>query len=419
MRLPSVFHRTIGLVATGISLSLGGCQASDDPMAPDPSTAPPATAFGIWSPGTNDTCTKEQHDRFATVGPDGKRYPTWHPPTDPVTGCTFGHEHGRDPRGSRLYAVVGDIPFGHANEQLETWDPLNPRNEDHVGHKVEWENDLPMKVGSDVATPLFDVRCDVLVKLHQGTHSKDAFTNNLHELVYHIRCNEGTSMSVTLMSAIGRPGEFVRSCDTEVHIQAGAPTPANSPVGGGQRRIPDQVCILQHMLVGTGNSNFSAALHESWETSNQIRREDGHTLASFDPYFQVFFPSRYFDPAVTGVVGRPMAMCYVTEANGDRAQGGLCEQATQDGQIIGINWDDPRSPFNGVRRTVDINGNRVDNEDGPVVWYTDPFGRHGRTTAFPGSVRQVIARAHTVLDPNGPGVGGNRNYGGTGVRAPN
>ena len=33
----------------------------------------------------------------------------------------------RDPRGSRLYREVGAIPFAYANEQLETWDPANPR----------------------------------------------------------------------------------------------------------------------------------------------------------------------------------------------------------------------------------------------------------------------------------------------------
>jgi len=30
--------------------------------------------------------------------------------------------------------------------------------------------------------------CDSLLKFHQGTRSPDALTNNLHELVYNIRC---------------------------------------------------------------------------------------------------------------------------------------------------------------------------------------------------------------------------------------
>jgi hypothetical protein len=47
------------------------------------------------------------------------------------------------------------------------------------------------------------VTCDVLVKLRQGTHSKDAFTKNLHELAYHIRRTDGTELHVTELIAIG------------------------------------------------------------------------------------------------------------------------------------------------------------------------------------------------------------------------
>lgn len=399
-------------------LALAGCM--NDATAPDLSSAPPARAFGLWTPGPNDTCTKEQHDAYSTIGPDGKKYPTWHPAVDPQSGCRFGHEHGRDPRGSDLYDMVGAIPLGYANEQLEIFDPANPRNEDHFGHKFEWENDIAMRVDSDIAAPLFDVRCDVLVKLHQGTHSKDAFTNNVHELVYHIVCNDGTAMHITMLTAIGKPGEFVRACDGNTHVTVGPPTPLNSPNGGGQRLIPDRECILEHMLVGaTRNSNMSAALHESWQTSNAIRREDGHTLASFDPYFQVPLPSRFHDPTAPNVTGRPIDMCYVTEVNGDRARGGACEQSTGNGAVAGVTWDDPRSLFNGVRRHVDINGNRISNDGGPAVWYTDPYGRRAKQDPFPGSVRQVIAPINTALNPHGPTIGQNRNYGGVGVRAPN
>src|SRR5207237_1319231 len=105
------------------------------------------------------------------------------------------------------------IPFGYANEQLDVYDPANPRHEDHFGHKIEWENDVLMRFGSAAAGSLFEIRCDVLAKLHQGTHSKDAFTNNLHELAYHIRCTDGTRLDLTLLAAIGDPGQFDRSCD--------------------------------------------------------------------------------------------------------------------------------------------------------------------------------------------------------------
>ena len=399
---------------------LAGCQ--DTLAAPD--YGPPignARAYGLWVPGALDDCTAQQHDAYSVVGPDRKLYPTWHPPIDPASGCSFGHDHGRDPRGSALYREVGAIPFGYANEQLEIYDPLNPRNEDHFGHKVEWENGLRMDLGGDAASTLFDIRCDVLTKLHQGTHSKDAFTNNLHELVYHIRCTDGTEMHITLMSAIGDPGEFIRSCDGAT-VVVGPATPANSPSGGGQRRIPDRTCIDQFILVPVGQSSNFGVLNESWETSNVIREENGHTLAFFNPYYQVRLPSRFHDPALVGITGRPIDVCYEVTASGERAQGTPCNTSTANGTVPGVTFDDPRSVFNGVRRVVDINDNGIDNASGPEVWYTDPFGRLGRPQPFPGSVRQWIARIDNDrggLNIEGPTIGGGRQYGSPRTHAPN
>lgn len=381
----------------------------------------PAVQYGIWVPGPNDTCTPAQHNTFSVVGPDGKRYNTWHPPVDPGSGCTFGHEHGRDPRGSKLYGRTGPIPFGLANEALEAWDPQNPRREDHFGHKVDWDNDIEFVREEGVTGALFSVKCSVLAKLHQGTHSKDAFTNNLHEIAYHLDCTDGTEMHITLMSAIGTAGQFNRSCDNQT-VVVGVPSPVNSPNGGGQRRIPDRFCVDQFMLVPPGqNSDFSRALHENWETSNTVRTEGGRTLAHFNPYFQVFFPSRFHDPAAPNITGRPIEVCYETAAGGEQAQGSLCDQSTNNGQITGLTYDDARSRFNGVRRFIDINDNNLDNKDGPQVWYSDPFGRHARKDPFPGSVRQWIATVKNDygFNVNGPVIGNNRNYGVSSTHAPN
>jgi len=401
-----------------LAVALAACGSPDYSLAPVQPTGGTARAYGLWTPSARETCTKAQHDQYATVGADGKLYPTWHPPVDP-SGCTFGHEHGRDPRGSDLYRMVGDIPLGYANEQLEIYDPANPRNEDHFGHKFEWENDVEMGAGSELASRFFDIRCDILVKFHQGTHSRDAFTNNLHEMVYHIKCNDGTELHTTFMAAVGTPGEFEASCDRR-RVRVGTATPANSPNGGGVRIIPDIECVRRHMIVGpTQESNFNSALHESWETSNSIRTEDGHTLAHFNPYFQVDAPSRYYDPAAPNVTGRPIDACYMNSPTGDGARGGLCATSTNNGATIGVTWDDPRSRFNGVARFVDINSNIIDNEKGPAVWYTNPFGHEGRKEPFPGSIKQWIAPIAGVLNPEGPGLGHRRNYGGLGVRAPN
>ena len=217
-------------------IGVGGCGGDGDgsDLGPLGSGAGLSHAVGRWEPRAGDTCTKEVHDSHTTVGPDGKLYPTWHPPTDPATACSFGHEHGRDPQGSNLFDEVGAVPFGYANEQLDTYDPALQRHEDHVGHKIDWENDFELHYSGDAAGQLLQgARCDALVKLHQGSHSKDAFTNNVHELVYHIRCDDGTDMSLTLLAAIGTPGEFVSTCDRDVHITAGSPTPLGSPSGSG------------------------------------------------------------------------------------------------------------------------------------------------------------------------------------------
>jgi len=119
-------------------------------------------------------------------------------------------------------------------------------------------------------------------------------------------------------------------------------------------------------------------------------------------------------------MGRPIDACYEQEQNGDRANGGLCSETTANGTLL-VAFDDPRSPFDGIRRKVDINGNRINNLDGPHVWYTDPFGKHGRTAPFPGSVRQWLARINNArgFHLSGPTIGADRDYGGAGTHAPN
>ncbi|HUL69753.1 MAG TPA: hypothetical protein VLT17_05880 [Gemmatimonadales bacterium] len=417
LRRPLLVVSSWLLVPVGLSLSACG---SDEYMATHPSTATgPSAAYGLWTPGPNDTCTKEVHDRYSTIGPDGKLYPTWHPPVDPQSGCSFGHEHGRDPSGSKLYHQVGAIPFGLANEALDTWDPTGIRHEDHFGHKIEWENDVPMRISGPAGTVL-NITCDVLTKLHQGTHSKDAFTNNLHELVYHIRCNDGTELHLTLLTAIGTPGEFQRSCDPDgPAVVVGAPTPANSPDGGGRRLIPDRVCVDQYVLVPPGQrSQFNNGIHESWQVSAGLRADDGHGLAFVNPYFQVFDPSRFYDPAATNVTGRTIDLCYEVESNGDRASSSSCDASTGNGTVLGVTFDDPRSVFNGAHRVVDINSTIISNQDGPEVWYTDPFGRHGRPAPFPGSVLQFVAKVNTDYGFNVSGPGLDHDYS-QGVHAPN
>ncbi|UCD25006.1 MAG: hypothetical protein JSW51_03530, partial [Gemmatimonadota bacterium] len=100
------------LSALALCLVLVSCE-SDNALSPT-NSAGFSRAYDIWQPGPDDTCTREIHNQYSVVGPDGLLYPTWHPPIDPATGCSFGHDHGRDPSGSALYGEVGPIPFGLA-----------------------------------------------------------------------------------------------------------------------------------------------------------------------------------------------------------------------------------------------------------------------------------------------------------------
>lgn len=410
-------RRMLRCTAALAAAALVACDGSPSAVVIDP--VGNSRAYDTWRPAEGE-CAAAVHNAYSVVGPDGKLYPTWHPPTHPAIGCSFGHEHGRDPRGSALYDALGGVPFGYANEQQDIHDPATTRHEDHVGHKIEWENDIRMSFEGG-AGQILDITCDVFTKLHQGTHSKDAFTNNLHELIYAIRCSDRTEMRITILTAIGQAGAMVASCDRERVIIAGIPTPPNSPSGGGRRAIPDRQCVEQHMLVPSGQrSNYDAALRESWEVSASIRRSDGRTIASADPYFQVLYPSRFFDPARIDNIGRPIDVCYETLPDGRAAGEGLCSSSTSDGVITGMRYDDVRSRFNGVHRFVDINGNRVANGSGPEIWYTDPFGRNGRPEPFPGSIRQFVARVdNSARVGHGPVIGRDRNYGAAGTRAPN
>jgi hypothetical protein len=384
-----------------------------DEAASGPSGGEPAgfsAAYDKWNPGPNDTCTPEIHNQYSVVGPDGLLYPTWHPPVDPETGCTFGHEHGRDPRGSNLYSLVGDLPFGLALAA------------DHVGYKIEWENDVPFRFTGDAASSLLEVRCDVMMELHQGSHGAGAFRINTHEIAIHASCTDQTRVHLTMIATIGHPGEFISSCDRDRTIVAGPPPP-DAPDGGGRRLIPDRACIEEFILVPEGErSNFGAGVRESWEVSDRIRTKDGKTLVSFNPYFQVLFPARYYDPALEGGLARTVDTCFEVAANGERAEGGACEETIAAGATVGVPFDDVRSGFRGARRFVDVNSIRISNADGPEVWYTDKYGENAQTEPFPGAIRQFIAKVDNerAVQPSGPAIGRDRDYGsGQSVHAPN
>jgi hypothetical protein len=75
----------------------------------------PTTPAGREAPQANATCPTWVHEQYVATGPDGKPYPTWHPPIDPVFWCYFHHEHGSDPSPHR--PLFGYVAAQHTMEE--------------------------------------------------------------------------------------------------------------------------------------------------------------------------------------------------------------------------------------------------------------------------------------------------------------
>lgn len=423
-------------------------------------------AMGLWTPSKWDTCTKEFHDSFFVIGPDGKKYPTWHPPTavDPATGkeCSFGHEHGRDPKLSPFWSKIqqqygydankngtidgteletAGMPFGYVNEVYMDYTasigkPNLMRHEDHVGHKLDWETGVSLDytptggtVGGTGRQPT-GVKCDYLAKAHQGTHSKDAFSNNLHEVVMMAQCTDGHDIRIAKLVQFGKAGEFTRLCDVNGVRQNSTITTGFSntnpdypgTTSSGGRQMMDRSCVEEIFLVPSGK--FSGNFYEAWPFNMNLMKANGTKLVdTIDMLLDVEDAVRYYYPGKPYDLGYSMELCYEVEANGDRARGGLCDTVTKYGTVRDITWDDPRSGFRGLHRGFYFKPGSVYNTTGQTTWYTDPYGNNGQTTPFTGSIKQYIPAKSLEYGKKFGGVIEpsviDRTHSGKGVHAPN
>jgi hemolysin type calcium-binding protein len=430
----------------------GEVPPDDPPVTPpdDPDDPPVVVEPGLsdayvnrnWTPTPYDTCPKSLHDRYSVVGPDGKLYPTWHPPevTDPATGetCSFGHEHGANPAGSDIFGWVSSrlsapgfedragIPFGYGNEELTAYAASNPgvatRFEDHVGHKIDWVNDVDLldadgRYVRDSGGARID--CDYLFKVHQGSHSADATTNNVHELVFAARCSDGTELLTTTMARFGSPNTYSSSCSPGTAVQTGTSSPY--PAGGGIRLIPNRACLEEYVLVPPAQTNRRSdlwALYENWQLESELTTASGSVVASFDPWFAVRNPSRYAWPG-TGI-GRTLDAAWET----DPGDGGVANAPpwTEAQAEDPFEYRDPRSPFDGAQRDFYIHDVEVRNEGGSRNVWTDPYGGNASATPFPGAICQIVSPTDNSGQPELKRrlFGRDEDFGaGNGVHAPN
>lgn len=462
-----------------------------------------STAFLAWQPGGKnapnplyDKCDDgtdvvAAHKQYYVVAYDGKKYPTWHPAvvTNPITGsgkCYFGHEHGSDPQkyvywneivqqfgkdlngdgvitpllinASTGVITPGDragIPFGIANEKMDEYynqegrDSIFVRNEDHVGHKIEFVNQesdvnttldgnvtasthqmaqLPgtkglnvpyYKSGTNTYQPT-GVVCSHLHKFHQGTSSPDAIRNNLHEVIFHSKCESvnvnninapayypNNTVILTGMMSFGNPGGYKRFCGnnrTLVVCPDGKNTDGSCKVSDPLitrlpnalysdtlgRNMVDRSC-LENIDSLTGSFYFTP--YEIWQGDLRIQKANGDMLAEHGRQWDVLDPIRFVDPNSPTGISYNSQQCGSGKLLNRRTL--LCE--TSEGNYGDTPWDSPRSGFKGLKRTTYFGRNRISNQGGAEIYWTDPLGGNAVTAPFNSGLKQKISAVEAEI----------------------
>lgn len=371
--------------------ALGGDPASDgEPAA--------SAVFGRWKPAPGDTCPRELHDAYFVIGPDGKRYPTWHPAVglDPATErpCRFGHEHGRDPKGSHLWPLLvqhfaapgraadAGVPFGLAEEQLAIYAAVHgrraPRVPEHDGYKIEWQNDVRLlpSDGPGDRTVALDVSCDFFAAYHLDPRAADALGAAPQATLFAAKCSDGTELVSTVMSRFRELDASDRRCADAVELVSATPSP--EPLGEPSAASGDAACALRGSLdVASGGPGWRGP----WLAWDRLRTRDGREIASYDPGIAIFDPRRSASAAPASLT--------------------------------------PNALLHAARRVLLVHELKLRNQGGPSLWWTDPFGGHASRTPFPGAIRQRVAPiddARPALEPRA--LGAERSYAAEGVHAP-
>ncbi len=458
-RLPALLARVaaavtiVGTLSGSLVVSCAG-DPSSATGGNGGSNAPASQSMGRWTPATQDTCTKAFHDTFFVVGPDGKKYPTWHAAEaiDPATHtlCSFGHEHGPDPSGSAMWTKIrqhfafdannngqidasevalSGVPFGYVSEQLVG--SATPRLEDHTGYKIAYA-DAVQRSAQSSTVPFDSVTCDYFLAYNQPTSTADAFASNMFSVTYGVDCNAGTSQAlypvdaiVSVMALYRNPGFFTLSDGTQLDANQ-APDPVTSPAGGNEAgRVIAASGDAFKVFVPVGGATAWTFLRERWETQLRLTRADTTVLATLAPVFRVDDPARFFDQTGTsaGGLAHSIDLCYW----GLDTSGGLvtsttlastitlqvrnegtpkCAPIAPNGPFTSaaqrLAFDDKSSPFRGCIRTASVGTEVVNNLNGSTIWYTTPLGTQASPTRFANSVIQRVAPADTrsiVLAP--------------------
>ena len=396
------------------------------PAFPEPANADPAFTAAC----------KTSHDKYWTVAEDGKAYRTWHPAFDSDCPNGFGHEHGDDPRTSKIVQEAGGLdyigggypPFGYAMHS----DPshTNSPHEDHVGHKVFVANDIKMAFGNPPGTNsapmqgrvngslqtvysdyLVDsgITCQWLSKIHQGTHSPDALFNNAHEYFLNVSCNDqhqggvSTKFSVKKVAFFGKLNEIKARGNPLTTIPPATPGGYSAPEtslltqsnaapyvittrfgptnnGFGDERGFVDFDEVKYKSFGAGPTLDRLIHTEIWKSSTnssvpQIKTLNGGSI-TFNPYYMVFNPARMLNGST---VNRTVTLCdmqtnpYYPSPKYRNLLNNFCSPL---GTGALPSWNSPDSPFDGTVRSLHFKGIDLTNASGAETFCTDSLGQN-------------------------------------------
>lgn len=406
------------------------------------------------------------HDSFWTKGPDNKVYATWHPPVADLPNgetCYFGHEHGDDPRQSPFYTQPQyqqlrddgfiPVPFGYANEVYAA--AQGSRHEDHFGHKIFREN-FETAYGNSVSPAAVQGTgsvCSALLKLHQGTHSADALTNHLHEVIAHIDCSalpgyEASRVHTTALVPIGRPGWFSNNCgpypvpiqtlgtrsSKENNAFAGFVS-GNQPValagrdqsgnGGssiksgpaltqfdidqridGERVIPGAGCVNTYQTANSAKVNnykFGHAMNDTWVRPLMITDTTGDEPRMWiKSYYSVFNPARVFfveaDDSVSSRATLDMCRNPPNTPLSPTTPSALCASVLANPTIDKYSVE---SPYNGTIRNLNFKSLQISNFSGATEIWTDAFGREVNSQDPNNAIKQYVSTGYNGVAGSG------------------
>ncbi len=411
------------------------CDGDSSSTPGSPTDRPASRAFGVWTPPAAQNgetiCTKEQHDKYFVVGPDGKKYPTWHPPvlTDAAGNlvCAFGHEHGADPsqasagyrgwdavRRHFAYDANGNgaiddteltsagIPFGYANEYATGAGAQLV--EKHEAYKILFVNQRSRQ-RTFSNTVYNDVVCDQLVAFNQDTATSASFTNNVYSAIVAADCSAPAGAVAPAYRAnlivSGLVGYGVANAIADV-------TSTNATLG---RQIPTQQRVFNNILVTSGQtSDYVNGLRERWNGAFNLTRNDGTALAAINIGVGTTDPARFASAATGGIARNSIDVCYTgLDAAGNEvsvspvrvARGSTCESlpvgggpSTGSGPTVPVNSrvtaTSRDSPFRGCQRSTWFGALTVRNNAGATVWYSDTNGGNASPAARSGALKQFV-----------------------------